>query len=113
MTPSAGSGTPRTDAAIKRAAYKVDDDMQGSRTEYDIGKLREDMGKLERELSQSHLRAEAVREACARVCDAMIVDWRARCAEGSEQMGYEDHVLNEAANAIRALKDKPGGETKA
>jgi hypothetical protein len=47
-------------------------------------------------------RAEILEEA-ARVCDALIVDWRERCAEGSETMAYEVDVLVDAANAIRLL----------
>ena len=47
------SKTPETDAAFKRAAYKVDDDMSGSRTEYEIGKIKEDMRSIETRLRQA------------------------------------------------------------
>jgi hypothetical protein len=44
------STTPRSDAAFASALYHSDDDMQGKAAQYDIGKLRESMELLEREL---------------------------------------------------------------
>jgi hypothetical protein len=44
--------TPRTDAAFRKAAYSVEDELRGKRREYDIGSIKEDFQSLERQCAR-------------------------------------------------------------